>query len=85
MSKQVDFSKFASVGVKPVAKAKDFTPKEPNAPASFDQKKLLSVIFKYKGMTYDWSLPITKGEASAMITEGITVLPPRQKQSRRGW
>ncbi len=83
----VDYSKFVAKGdvVKKDAKVIEIT--DPDSPASFKQKKLLSVIFQQVFRAkYDWNAEITKGEAAALITENIGKLPPvRQNNSRRGW
>lgn len=70
------FSKKATV----VSKDKKYA--NPEAPASFPMKKLLSVIFKHQGLVFDWEAKITMAQAGEIIDKEAPKLPPRQpKQS----
>lgn len=80
----VDMSKFAAKVGSTVKKEKSYTVTDPKAPATFPQKKLLSVIFKNQGMVLDWKTPMTKGEASELISQGVGSLPA-QKKGRGRW
>jgi len=76
---QQDLSKWA---VKGQTSGRKVECKNPDAPASFKQRKMLAAIYSANGMKFDFSSAITMGEASAIIDEGVKTLKPRQTATK---